>query len=272
MEKHEIYFNKNKFYYWVLNPRSEKTILLIHGFRGNHKGLVPLAEKLKNYKIIIPDLPGYGKSSCLKHKHTLLNYAKFLKNLVNAENLKKFDFVGHSYGASVSIVYASLYKKDIDKLILITPTAESETFLAKVGLMYYKTAMILPNILKHYWLESWLFNTLSGEVLLKTPNYRKRFEIVRKLNKNIKEFKDSVIIENYLSYFNTPVYSLARNIRSKTLIIAGKEDNVSPVETQMKFNHLIDNSEVKLIEKAGHLVPIESPAKVARIIQDFLDK
>ena len=50
-----------------------KTIILLHGLRGDHHGLEELAKLLekKGYKVINPDLPGYGGAANL-YKKTLI--------------------------------------------------------------------------------------------------------------------------------------------------------------------------------------------------------
>ena len=63
----------------------KKTILLIHGLRGDHHGLAALAKELeqKGYNVINPDLPGSGDRAELNDK-TLDGYAEwFHKNYGN---------------------------------------------------------------------------------------------------------------------------------------------------------------------------------------------
>ena len=40
-------------------------IFMVHGFRGDHHGLLRLVEALPNNRVILPDLPGFGQGAVL---------------------------------------------------------------------------------------------------------------------------------------------------------------------------------------------------------------
>ena len=40
-------------------------IVFVHGFRGDHHGLEPIAAHLPGLRVIAPDLPGFGASDAL---------------------------------------------------------------------------------------------------------------------------------------------------------------------------------------------------------------
>ena len=74
-------------------------LLFIHGFRGDHHGLSATAGALVDYEVLIPDLPGYGKTPELK-KHDLESYADWLINLVDQIG-PDVVVLGHSFGSLV---------------------------------------------------------------------------------------------------------------------------------------------------------------------------
>ena len=76
------------------------TILLIHGFRGDHHGLSAIAGALVGYQALIPDLPGYGKSAEFADEHNLDNYAAWLVDYVKALGTDVI-VAGHSFGSLV---------------------------------------------------------------------------------------------------------------------------------------------------------------------------
>lgn len=70
---------KRKFFYWENNATGKEVIVLLHGFPGNHIGLVGLASKLPDScRIIILDLPACGQSDELEGIHSLKNYSAWL--------------------------------------------------------------------------------------------------------------------------------------------------------------------------------------------------
>ena len=81
-KKNLIKINGQKTFYWEKNPAQKKVIVLLHGFPGTHDGMIDLASKLGNYRMIIPDLPACGMSDCLEGKHNLKNYTEWLKDFL----------------------------------------------------------------------------------------------------------------------------------------------------------------------------------------------
>ena len=53
--------------YWSYEPvratPETRTILVVHGFRGDHHGLLRVADQLPDMRLIMPDLPGFGRSA-----------------------------------------------------------------------------------------------------------------------------------------------------------------------------------------------------------------
>ena len=53
--------------YWQYGqPTASTTIIMIHGFRGDHHGLEPIVAELgDDVRVILPDRPGFGASDAL---------------------------------------------------------------------------------------------------------------------------------------------------------------------------------------------------------------
>ena len=84
-------------HYPAENPKG--TLLFIHGFRGDHHGLSASAGALVDYDVLIPDLPGYGKTLELE-LHDLDSYGIWLRELVT-ELGPDLVILGHSFGSLV---------------------------------------------------------------------------------------------------------------------------------------------------------------------------
>lgn len=64
---------------WHYGPaHATNRVLLVHGFRGTHHGLLGLVAAMPNTAFIAPDLPGFGESGPLPGGHTLDGYAEWL--------------------------------------------------------------------------------------------------------------------------------------------------------------------------------------------------
>ena len=102
----------------VSNPQ---LLLLIHGI-GDNAGnlwdeLLPvLAQK---YHVVVPDLPGFGRSDKDNHLYSPAAYAEFLDGLIKGLPEKPVILVGHSLGGAVALMYAARYGPALDRLVLI---------------------------------------------------------------------------------------------------------------------------------------------------------
>ncbi|SRR5579883_25434 len=97
------------------------TLLLLHGYEDSKEVWLPVAQYLTpNFRVIIPDLPGWGGSS--RDPDADYDYtaqADRLRAFVQKLNLGGIAVAGHSMGGGIAGVYASKYPQDVGALILI---------------------------------------------------------------------------------------------------------------------------------------------------------
>lgn len=272
MLKKDITINGSRIKYWVYNPGLKPTILVVHGFRGNHKALARFARHFRHWRVILPDLPGYGVSEPLRRKHTLRNFAFFLKAFAERLRLTDFTLWGHSYGGSVCIEYAAMRPRNLKLLVLVSPAVAAGGVLAKLGTWYYRAAPLLPKQWQRAWLASPLVDRLSGELLVKNVSRGRKREMLAAGRRNLQEIRPDVVMESSLSYLGTDLIKMAGRIQVKTLIIAGRLDRVVPLPRIGKLASRIPSSAVVVLPKRGHLAPIEEPVHVATLIEDFLGR
>ena len=75
----------------------------------------------------------------------------------------------------------------------------------------------------------------------------------------------------YLKYFREyDATETLRKITCPTLIIVGKDDNVTPPSESKKIHELIRNSRLEVIEDAGHLILYEKPNILYKLIGSFI--
>jgi pimeloyl-ACP methyl ester carboxylesterase len=99
-----------------VNPTAPRTLLLIHGgFSSSHEwDLVCETLHLASYHLLIPDLPGHGRSTSQAIPFDLTDTVALLADLVarHAKN-GKADLVGMSIGGHVAILMAHKYPDTI---------------------------------------------------------------------------------------------------------------------------------------------------------------
>ena len=104
---------------------SGPTVLLLHGF-GADKDTWNLYARwlVKRYRVVIPDLPGWGESTY--HPHADYGYGAQvarLKALVDALGLGPLHLCGNSMGGAIAGVYAATHPQDVSTLLLMDAAA-----------------------------------------------------------------------------------------------------------------------------------------------------
>lgn len=100
------------------------TIIMLHGFGGNKDNWLSFAKYFTpNYRVIIPDLPGFGDSSKPQDaKYNIMSQVERLNLLVKELKLTKFNIVGNSMGGGIAGNYTATYPDMVKTLALFDST------------------------------------------------------------------------------------------------------------------------------------------------------
>jgi haloacetate dehalogenase len=107
-------------------------LLLLHGYPETHACWHRLAPRLaESFRVVLPDLPGYGDSGFMEPDDEDRNYSKrnlaaVMVALMRALSHKRFRLVGHDRGARVAYRLALDHPERVERLALfdILPTLE----------------------------------------------------------------------------------------------------------------------------------------------------
>ncbi|PIP25191.1 MAG: hypothetical protein COX34_00095, partial [Candidatus Nealsonbacteria bacterium CG23_combo_of_CG06-09_8_20_14_all_36_12] len=99
------------------------TILILHGWGwpvSVHQWIrvKELLEKEK-FKVIVPDLPGFGENPPPSQPWTISDYAEWVKDFCEKNEISQFFLLGHSFGGSVAAKFSVKYPEKVRKLILV---------------------------------------------------------------------------------------------------------------------------------------------------------
>ncbi len=241
-------FNGSKLFYNFINKQKTKTVVLLHGWGGNHLSLSPLAGAFNEYNILSVDFFGFGQSDKPSRDFDIYSYSGAVKGLIEFLELQNIILVGHSFGGRVSIILGYEIRELIDTIILIDsagikPRTTPRKFVKKINYKFVKF------LVKH--------NLKANKCLSKYgSNDYKQLDDSDKIvfNKIVNEH-----LEKYLSY-----------IECQTLIIWGDKDCDTPIYMAKKLNKHIKNSKLYVIQNATHFAYLEDTKLVIKIIKEFL--
>lgn len=118
----KIRVNDRDICYWETG-RGERTLLLLHTLRTQieyTERIVPLLAD--HYRIIVPDLPGYGRSSKeLTQPYNATLFVETIAALVEKLDLKEITLAGESIGGTIALCLAARMPQRVSKVIAFNP-------------------------------------------------------------------------------------------------------------------------------------------------------
>jgi len=269
--------------YWDYgDPLAQTTIVLVHGFRGDHHGLEPVVANLSGLRLISPDLPGFGESDPLRDAaHDIDGYATWLRAFVHALDIDgRFVVLGHSFGSIV--VSAALAGRGTGEalqpsaVILVNPIGQPALqgprgVLTRLAIFYYWLASVLPEKLGFWVLRNGLIVRVMSIAMAKTKRKTLRRWIHDQHDRYFSAFSDRrVVLEAFRASVSHDVSEFAARIPEPTLLIAAEKDDITPVSAQRRLQTLFPDARLVVIPEVGHLIHYETPAQAADAIEGFL--
>ena len=236
-------------------------LVLVHGFLGSSIMWQPQIEHLKRYyRVITPDLPGFGKSKKIKPHNNINSMAKTVLNCLKEKQIEKFYLLGHSMGGMIVQEMAKLAGEKIIKLICygtgpignipgrFETIDESRKKLKKNGL-----EITAQRIAKTWFVEE---------------DKAKYFYLCNEAAKDTTiEAADNALI----SMKTWSGLKNLKNIKNFTMIIWGDQDKAYNFDQVDTLNRNITNSDINIFKGCSHNVHLEMPNEFNKCIINFLD-
>lgn len=242
---------------------SGQPVVLVHGFPLSSHIFESQIEVLsKSYRVIAPDLRGFGQSSSTD-RFSINSLADDLHTLLSRISALPCVLGGLSMGGYVAEAFYRKYSGDVSKLILLNTKADADSPAAKDA----RNKMIelcrkggAPAVAKEM-----LPKMLSPETI------ERRSDLVDKVVK-LMESQPAKTIEHALEALRDrdDQTQLLGKISVPTLIITGDGDQITGPLVAQPMHDAIKGSKLVVIPHAGHLSTMENPAAVSEAILSFL--
>lgn len=279
VERHEVSVLGSTTRYWVYgSPDAAVTIVVAHGYRGEHHGLEPVIAQLPSIRFVSPDLPGFGESTPLTEvRHSIDGYAAWLDAFVAELGLRgRALILGHSFGSIISAA-AVAGGTPTPALILVNPIAISglkgpRPFATGLTVLYYRAAAKLPRRLGYALLGNWLVVQFMSVSLVKTRDKALRRWIHHEHHTFFNRFSDrDTVVEAFDASISADVSEFAARISVPTLLVAAERDDITPVSAQYELQRTFPNASLRVLTDVGHLIHYEVPGPAADAIRDFIE-
>ena len=239
-------------------------VVLVHGFGADKDNWDRFAKRLtKHYRVIAPDVPGFGDSSKIKTaRYDMPAQLERMHGFFRALGLKQFHIAGNSMGGLIAGLYAAAYPGEVLSLGLFDPGGVTDREESKLTREFAADRnplvagsredydrliafMFVDPPLIPFWVKSWLADQAiqSREFnLYILPQVRPGNKLEQVMGK----------------------------ISAKTLVLWGDTDNIFPPSSAAVLGAGIKNSTVVIMKDCGHLPMLERPGEAAEHYIDFL--
>jgi pimeloyl-ACP methyl ester carboxylesterase len=264
--------------YWEYGPAdATTTVVVVHGYRGEHHGLEPVIAHLQGVRIVSPDLPGFGDSTPLTgHTHDIPGYSAWLAAFVEALGLTgRAVILGHSFG-SIVVSAAVAGGLRTPRLILINPIAAPALegpngVMSRLTLLYYRAGRALPEPIGRRLLSNWLVVRFMSAFLAQTKDDDLRRWIHQQHHTYFSRYANrDTVVEGFEASIGSDVSMFASRIAVPTLLIGADRDPITTVAAQQRLAKLFPDARLTVLDGVGHLVHYEKPREAAELIVDFL--
>ena len=236
--------------------------VFVHGYLGSSKMWNFQKEFFsKNYRVIIPALPGFGESHNVKSLDSINKMARQIIDLLDQKNIDKFNLIGHSMGGMIVQEITKLIGDRVNKLICFATGSIGEI----PG--RFETIDETREKLKKDGTEV-SFSRVPKKWFVKGDKDKNYF-----LCKNaVKDVSLEAADNALLAMKNWRGKEDLKNIKNETLIIWGDKDtsyNFDQVDT-LKKN--IKNSRLEIFKDCAHNVHLEQPDQFNNLVQKFISE
>jgi long-chain acyl-CoA synthetase len=222
----------------IFPENAHKTIMFVHGFAGCAETWEYQINAFTDYHIIIPDLRGHGQSDAPFSEYIMEEIVEDLHAVYKTLDFpEKFILVGHSFGGSICVEFATKYPELLEKLILLSTAGEYP--LSRPARMANKIPAFL---LRRFWKYR--------------PRWNAEVHVLKRMSSNnMSKWKG---------------WDLLEKIRTSSLIITGAEDRYFPRWVFEDVSKKMTKAEVIDMGASKHKVQLERHNAVNRAIKRFI--
>jgi pimeloyl-ACP methyl ester carboxylesterase len=237
-------------------------LVLLHGFPSDGSLWENISDKLsQHFTIIVPDLPGSGKSP-LKESTSIADMAGQLKQVLDRERIDRAVIAGHSMGGYVGFAFAALYPDRVAGLSLVhsTPVADDDEKrktriksieLIKKGGKKAFTQQMVPN-------------------LFSDPFKQHHPAIVEEQITKGMSVPDIGMINFYEAMLARPDRSeILQGAPYPIMWVMGTDDKIIYYKKILEFGHESHINFVYLYKDCGHMSMIELPEQLLEDLEEF---
>ena len=253
-------------------------VVLLHGLGATNASMLPTLQALsQHYRVIAPDLPGFGDSDKpLRSLHAAF-YARWLTDFCSALGLERPHLIGNSMGGRIAVEAGLRHPDAFGRLVLLAP---SPAFLR--GREYVRLVRILRPELALLPLPISARHVVAGiRGMFSKPSRLDRAWYEAAADEFLRVFRSprgricffSAMRQIYLEDpHDRPggFWSRLPELTAPALFVWGDRDRLVPAKFSRHVERALPDSTSVVLTDSGHVPQYEHPQRTHELIEDFL--
>ncbi|MBI3169682.1 MAG: alpha/beta hydrolase [Chloroflexi bacterium] len=234
---------------------SRLPLILIHGAGGSFLSWHPYLRRLTGETVYAPDLPGHGESEG-DGRRTIEEYADDIVRFMENLRVESAVIAGLSMGSGIALTLALKYPQRVRVLALLGSGAKlrvAQSTLDTIG--NPETFAAAVEIVNRACFSSYALQ-----------------DLVALSKKSMLNTGPSILLGDYLACNQFDVTAQLAQIPTPTLILCGADDAMTPPKYSHYLKDHLPNAQLHILEKTGHMLTLEQPDAVAKLLKKFLDE
>jgi pimeloyl-ACP methyl ester carboxylesterase len=245
---------------------SGEPLVLIHGHPFDRSMWRPQVEAFSRvgWRVIAPDLRGYGKTTVVPGTTTLEAFANDLADLLEYLAVDGIVLGGLSMGGQIVMEFYRLFPQRVRGLVLADTSARAETEDGKRHRNRTADRLLREGMAPY-----------AEEVLPKMvapPNLRARPDLARQVLAMMLATSPEGAAAALRGRAERPDYlDLLGHIAVPTLVVVGSDDTFTPVNEAQLLHQRIPDATLLVIQGAGHMPNLERPTEFNGALRGLLE-
>jgi len=241
-------------------------LVFVHGFPMDHAAWVHgfTDAFTKNFRVILPDNAGFGKTSLPKQDVTMDYYADCIKAILDNEKISSCLMVGHSMGGYMVLNFAQRYPGYLKGFGLFSSTAYADDDAKKQNRIE-----VGENARKASGADfiNGMLHKLFGEKY--ATAHESEIGEMKKYFGGVAA-AEGIAQASFAMGKRADTSEVLKNAKVPVLFIIGKDDKVVPPEKTLPLTHLPERSVIATID-AGHMGMIEAKEEAQKKVMEWAE-
>jgi 2-hydroxy-6-oxonona-2,4-dienedioate hydrolase len=237
---------------YIESGGGENNLLLLHGLFGALSNFQGIIEHFSShYNVVVPILPIFELPI---RKVSVTGLVDYVVDFVEQKGYESVNVLGNSLGGHIALLYALAKPERINSIIL---TGSSGLFESAMGTSFPKRG-------DYDFIKTKTEGTFYRPEVATKELVDEVFDIVNDRNKAIR------VIATAKSAVRHNLGDKLHQIKAPTLLIWGKQDQITPAFVGEKFEELIEDAKLIFVDECGHAPMMEHPETFNKYLEAFL--